>query len=95
MQNSAEQVVDEILVLDAQNKRSAACEALVSRWQRRLWWHAYHLTGQPEAAWDITQESWMDIVRGLRRLHDPARFGAWAYRIVSNKAYDWRCRNGR
>ena len=93
MQNSVEQVIDEILVMDAQNGRGAAFEALVSRWQKRLWWHAYHLTGQSEAAWDITQEGWLSIVRGLRRLHDPTRFGAWAYRIVSNKAHDWRCRN--
>jgi RNA polymerase sigma-70 factor (ECF subfamily) len=95
MRNSVEQIADEILVMDAQSGRREAFDTLVSRWQKRLWWHVYHLTGRTEAAWDITQESWLDIVRGLSRLNDPAKFGSWAYRIVSNKAYDWRCRNGR
>ncbi len=95
MQNSAEQIVDQILVMDAQSGRREAFETLVSRWQKRLWWRAYNLTGRTEVAWDITQESWLDIVGGLGRLNDPAKFGAWAYRIVSNKARDWLCRNRR
>jgi len=95
MQNPAEQIADEILVMDAQSGRRVAFDILVLRWQKRLWWHAFHLTGRAEAAWDITQESWLDIVRGLTRLNDPAKFGSWAYRIVSHKAYDWRCRDGR
>jgi RNA polymerase sigma-70 factor (ECF subfamily) len=95
MQNPAEQIADEILVMDAQSGHREAFDMLVSRWQKRLWWHAFNLTGRTEAAWDITQESWLDIVRGLTRLNDPAKFGSWAYRIVSHKAYDWRCRDGR
>ncbi|MGA2263846.1 MAG: sigma-70 family RNA polymerase sigma factor [Acidobacteriota bacterium] len=95
MQNPAEQIADEILVMDAQSGRREAFDMLVSRWQKRLWWHALNLTGRTEAAWDITQESWLDIVRGLTRLNDPAKFGSWAYRIVSYKAYDWRRRDGR
>jgi len=37
----------------------------------------------------------MDIVRGMTRLNDPAKFGSWAHRIVSHKAYDWPSRNRR
>lgn len=93
MQNSTEQIVDEILVMDAQRGHRAAFETLASRWQKRLWWHAYRLTSRSEAAWDITQESWLSILRGLTRLREPDRFGAWAYRIVSNKSWDWLKRN--
>ena len=95
MQTPAEQIADEILVMDAQSGHREAFDMLVLRWQKRLWWHALNLTGRPEAAWDITQDSWLDIVRGLTRLTDPAKFGSWAYRIVTHKAYDWRCRDGR
>ncbi|MBZ5729282.1 MAG: RNA polymerase sigma factor [Acidobacteriia bacterium] len=94
MPNAAEQIADEILVMDAQGGHREAFDMLVSRWQKRLWWHAVNLTGRTEAAWDIAQESWLHIVKGLTRLHDPARFGCWAYRIVSHKAYDWRRRYG-
>ena len=86
---STEQIVDEILVMDCQSGSAKALEMLVSRWQKRLWRYACHLTGDSEAAWDITQESWLGIIRGISRLNDPARFRSWAYRIVTNKTNDW------
>lgn len=89
MSRSVEHVVDEILVMDCQSGRVKALEMLVSRWQKRLWRYAYHLTGNSEAAWDVTQDSWLGIIRGISRLNDPARFRPWAYRIVTNKAHDW------
>jgi len=76
-------------VMDCQTGSAKALEMLISRWQKRLWGYAYRLTGDSEAAWDITQESWLGIIKGLRRLNDPARFRSWAYRIVTNKANDW------
>jgi len=95
MNDSREQLVDELLVMDCQDGSRKAMEQLVSRWQKRLWRYALRLTGNPEAAWDVTQESWLAIVRGISRLHDPARFASWAYRIVTNKANDWIGRKAR
>lgn len=86
---SVEQLIDEILVMDCQSGSGKALEMLVSRWQKRLWRYTCNLTGDTEAAWDITQESWLGIIRALSRLNDPARFRSWAYRIVTNKASDW------
>jgi RNA polymerase sigma-70 factor (ECF subfamily) len=95
MADHREQLVDELLVMDAQSGRVKAMEMLVCRWQKRLWCYACRLTGSPEAAWDVTQESWLGIVRGISRLSDPARFRPWAYRIVTNKANDWLRRKAR
>ena len=75
--------------MDCQSGSVKALEILVSRWQKRLWHFAYNLTGDTEAAWDITQDSWLGIIKGLRKLHDPANFKAWAYRITTNKSIDW------
>lgn len=86
---SVEQLVDEILVMDCQSGRVKALEILVSRWQKRLWQYAYRLTGNTEGAWDVTQESWLGIIKGIRKLNDPANFKAWAYRITTNKSVDW------
>ena len=86
---SVEQIADEILVMDCQSGSAKALEMLVSRWQKRLWRYAFHLTADSEAAWDITQESWLGIIRGISRLNDAARFRSWAYRIVTNKTNDW------
>ncbi len=89
MDRAVEQIVDEILVMDCQTGRVKALELLVSRWQKRLWQYAYNLTRNADAAWDITQDSWLGIIKGIRKLHDPARFRPWAYKIVTNKANDW------
>ncbi len=90
---SKEQIIDELLVMDCQAGRTEALDMLISRWQKRLWQHAYRLVGNTEAAWDITQQSWIGIIKGLPKLDDPANFRAWAYRITTNKASDWIKKN--
>jgi len=82
-------IQNQLLVLDAQEGSRVALEELVRRWYGKLWQHARRLTSDPHAAWDITQRSWYDIIKGLRRLEDPARFAAWAYRITTHRAMDW------
>ena len=89
MKKPTEQLVDELLVMRCQDGDAEAMEALVGRWQRKLWRHALRLTGRRDAAWEVVQDAWLGIIRGLRRLDDAARFRPWAYRIVSNKAADW------
>jgi len=82
-------IEDQLLVMDAQDGDVSAMEKLVTRWQKRLWRHAYRLTNDIQAAWDVTQQSWLGIIKGLNRLEDPANFKSWAYRITTNKATDW------
>jgi RNA polymerase sigma factor (sigma-70 family) len=91
--DAVEQLIDEILVMDSQSGSARAMEMLVSRWQKRLWKYAYNLTDDTEAAWDITQESWLGVIKGIRKLHDPAKFKGWVYRIVTNKVNDWIRKN--
>ncbi len=93
MKRPVEQLIDEILVMDAQDGKARAMEMLVSRWQKRLWQHAFRLTADQQAAWDVTQQSWLGIIKGLRKLHDPASFKAWAYKITTNKSIDWIRKN--
>jgi RNA polymerase sigma-70 factor (ECF subfamily) len=93
MDRSVDQLVDEILIMDAQDGKAKAMEILVSRWQKRLWQHAFRLTADEQAAWDVTQQSWLGIIKGLRKLHDPASFKAWAYKITTNKSIDWIRKN--
>jgi RNA polymerase sigma-70 factor (ECF subfamily) len=90
-----EHLLDEILVLRCQAGDAPAFERLAGRWQARLWQHALRLTGRREAASDVAQETWLAIAQGLGRLHDPAAFRGWAYRIVTLRAADWQRRSGR
>jgi RNA polymerase sigma-70 factor (ECF subfamily) len=80
---------DQLLVMDAQDGSRQAMEELVGRWQKRLWQHAFRLTQDNAASWDVTQSAWYDIIRQLRNLHDPASFRAWAYQITTCRAIDW------
>jgi RNA polymerase sigma factor (sigma-70 family) len=83
-----ERLNDELLVLRCQEGDADAFQLLAGRWQRRLWRHAWRLTGQESAAWDAVQETWIGISRGIGRLENAAAFPAWAYQIVSNKCRD-------
>lgn len=85
----AREVLDDMLVLSCQSGDARALELLARRWHPRLLRHAYRLTGNREAAADAAQDAWIGIVRGIRGLRDPARFGSWALQIVRNKSRDW------
>jgi len=89
MANRHSDIEDQLLVMDAQDGDAGAMEKLVKHWQKRLWQHAFRLTANQQAAWDVTQQSWLGIIKGLRKLHDPANFKAWAYGITTNKSIDW------
>jgi RNA polymerase sigma-70 factor (ECF subfamily) len=85
----------ESLVLRSQDGDGDALAELISRWQDRLWRHARRLLRDDAAAWDVLQEAWMNVLRGLRRLNDPAAFAGWAYRIVTFKCVDFIRRHRR
>jgi RNA polymerase sigma-70 factor (ECF subfamily) len=82
-------VVDDLQVLACQAGDTSAFERLAARWHPRILRHARRLTGDADAASDVAQDTWIAVVRGLPRLRDPARFGAWALRIAGRGAADW------
>jgi len=49
MRRTAETIADELLVMRCQDREADALDALVRRWQKPLWRHAYRLTGNAEA----------------------------------------------
>ncbi len=84
-----EQIVDEMLVLAAQAGRADALAELARRWHPRLLRAAWRLTRDVDGAHESVQEAWLAIARGLGRLDDPARFGAWVLTIVRRRCADW------
>lgn len=92
---TAEDVHDELLVMGCQDGNGESLIALVNRWQPRLLCHAMRLTRERDAAMDVVQDAWVAVVRGIRRLDDPACFAPWVYRIVTNKCADWTRRRQR
>jgi RNA polymerase sigma-70 factor (ECF subfamily) len=89
MRKSRAQIYDELLVIKCQQGDREALDELVGRWQERLWHYAYRVTGSESAAWDIVQEAWHGIIKGIRKLNDVSVFPRWAFRILNNKCTDW------
>jgi len=89
MAKSREQIYDELLVLKSRQGDKEAFEQLVDRWQKRLWHYAFQVTNSEPAAWDVVQETWLAVIRGIRKLEDVAVFPKWAFRILDNKCMDW------
>jgi RNA polymerase sigma-70 factor (ECF subfamily) len=89
MERTADEIADELLVLNSQAGSAVAWKRLVHRWHPKMFAQAKRAAGSPEAAADITQEAWLAILRSIRRLDDPAKFRAWSHRIVANKTADW------
>jgi RNA polymerase sigma-70 factor (ECF subfamily) len=88
MNRQRARLFDEYLAAAARAGDREAFGRLAERWQPKLVAHAWRLMGEAEAARDVVQDAWTDIVRGLGRLDDAALFPAWAYRIVSRRAAD-------
>ncbi len=89
MKDNLSNIENLLLVMAAQGGNAEAFEKLVSLWQKKLWQYVFRLTSDIHAAWDITQQCWLEIIKGLNKLNDPACFKAWAYRIATNNSIDW------
>ena len=85
MAGQAERRIDDYLVVSARLGDRQAFGQLALRWQKKLLVHAWRLLRDEEAAKDAVQDSWAEIVRGVRQLRDERAFGAWAYRIVTRR----------
>lgn len=89
MNRSQSTILTELLVLQAQSGSRRAMNQLVELWTPKLARRAYRLTQDHEGVQEVIQETWIGIARGIARLRDPSRFGAWALRIVHNQSADW------
>lgn len=88
-------VYEQALVLRAQLGDSESFGCLVGLWQDRLWRTARRLTGNEAAAWDVLQDTWAAVVRGIRNLDNPRAFGSWVYRILAASVAALRRRQAR
>lgn len=80
-----DRIVEEYLVISAQMGDRDALERLVALRGPRLLAHATRLMGNKDEARDALQDAWIDIMRGLPSLVDPAAFPAWATRIMTRR----------
>ena len=73
------QLVERYLKGDAE-----AVEALVVKYQKRVYSIVYRMTRNVEDARDLTQKTFINVIEGIRRFRKESSFKTWIYRIAVN-----------
>jgi RNA polymerase sigma-70 factor, ECF subfamily len=76
---------DETLAARAAAGDNAAFEAIVARYQARVFRLACRLTSESDAA-DVLQETFLQVYRHLPSFRGESQFGSWLYRVATNAA---------
>jgi RNA polymerase sigma-70 factor (ECF subfamily) len=82
----AAETSDEALAARAAAGDEPAFEALVARYQARVYRLACRLTGNDGDAPDALQETFLQVYRNLASFRGDSRFSTWLYRIATNAA---------
>ncbi len=80
-------VEDADLIRKASRGSVEAFNALISRWDKRVYNYLLRILGNREDALDLSQDVFLKAYQNLRKLDDPGRFAPWLYRIAHNEAY--------
>ncbi|HYX41199.1 MAG TPA: sigma-70 family RNA polymerase sigma factor [Pyrinomonadaceae bacterium] len=89
-----ESLADCELVVRALTGTDASFEELVRRYQRPIVSYVYRMTGDYEAALDLTQDVFIKVYGSLARYRAEFKFSTWIYRIAHNAAIDYLRRTG-
>jgi RNA polymerase sigma factor (sigma-70 family) len=80
---------DSQLVRTAQHGDLKAYDALMRRYQERVYATVYHMTGNHEDANDLTQETFIKAYQAIKSFKGDAGFYTWLYRIAVNKTINF------
>ena len=61
-------------------------EELIRLWEGRLYYYIRRLLSNESDAWDALQETWISVLRGIRKLRDAKSLSPWLYRTARNQA---------
>jgi RNA polymerase sigma-70 factor (ECF subfamily) len=86
-------ILRELLVLRCQRGDRQAFEELIGAWESRLLYYLRRLVATESEAWDVLQDTWLRMFKGIRSLKSPERLPTWLYQIARCAAMDhWRGR---
>jgi len=90
-----EKAIDQDLVERAVKGDPKAFRQLVERYQRRIYSIAYGVVRNPDAALDVTQDTFVRVHRSLATFKGDSSFYTWIYRITVNLCIDRKRREAR
>lgn len=65
-----------------------AFDALLARYQNRLYRYLVRLTANPAAAEDLFQETWLKVITRIHRYDERRPFEPWLFSVARNLAID-------
>jgi RNA polymerase sigma-70 factor (ECF subfamily) len=74
------------LVTEAKAGNYAAFEQLVNRYERKIYRLGMNITGNPEDAEDVLQDTFLKAFEHLQNFREDSRFYTWIVRIAVNEA---------
>jgi len=84
-------ILQELLVLRCQRGESQAFDELIRLWEERLFYYIRRLVESEEDAWDVLQQTWVRVLKGIKTLRDPERLPVWLYQVARTAALShWR-----
>jgi RNA polymerase sigma factor (sigma-70 family) len=85
----ADAISEEELVRRARHGDLGAYDALVQRYQQRIYATVYHMTANHEDANDLAQEAFIKGFQALKSFKGGSSFYTWVYRIAVNKTINF------
>jgi RNA polymerase sigma-70 factor (ECF subfamily) len=82
IQTSMDRGEEQQLIRKAAQGSKAAIESLVRAHQSSLYGFVYRLTGRPEVAEDVVQESFVRVIMNIQRFDSRFRFSTWLFTIA-------------
>ncbi len=76
-------IPEERLVLRAQAGDAAAFDQLLRRYEKPLYRHIYRMLHDEQASYEALQETYLAIVRSIRKLRSRSAFRPWAYGVAT------------
>lgn len=85
---ASEDGTDEDLMQLYQNGNARAFEILLNRYERKIFNYCYRYVRNRELANDLTQETFLRVVKSAKRYSPKAKFTTWLYTIARNQSID-------
>lgn len=85
---ASEDETDEDLMQLYQDGDARAFEILLTRHERKIYNYCYRFVRNRELANDLTQETFLRVVKSAKRYSPKARFTTWLYTIARNQSID-------
>ena len=74
----------QLLVLRYRRGDDKALTELVALWEKPLFYYIRRIVKTEEDAWDVLQETWIRVIRGIGKLNNLESLPTWLYRIARN-----------